>query len=407
MATFAWKGMGRDGKNARGVRDAESPRALRALLRREGILVTEVVAEAEARRRKAREVDFGRFFRRLSPLELAMTTRQLATLLRAGIPLVEGLSALIEQIEHEDFRTALTQIRDRVNEGTSLADALRAHPKLFSELYVNMVEAGEASGTLELVLARLSEFLEKQAKLQGKVTGALAYPVLMAVLGFAVITLLMVVVVPKITSIFEDFGQALPWYTRLLIATSDLLAGYWWLLAALGVATTVIVRRRLATPEGRLAWDKRLLTLPRLGKLLTMIAISRFARTLATLLNSGVPVLVALDITRGVLGNRELMRVIEEARGSIREGESIAKVLRSSERFPPIVTHMIAVGERSGQIEEMLEHVADSYDAQVESELMAFTSLLGPLMIVVMGAAAGSIAVSIMTPLLQINDFVE
>jgi general secretion pathway protein F len=323
------------------------------------------------------------------------------------VPLVESLSALIEQVENPSLGSALTQIRDKVNEGTSFADALRAHPTIFPDLYVNMVAAGETSGTLDTVLERLADHLDSAAKLRSKVSSALAYPAFMVVFGIGVITLLMVVVVPKMTSIFEGFDAVLPWYTRTLIFVSNALGSYWWLLLGLLGGAVYGVRKWRNTPEGRAKWDTKMLKLPVLGSLVLMIAIARFSRTLGTLLSSGVPVLTALDITRNVLGNVELMRVVEDARGSIREGESIAAPLKRSGVFPPIVTHMIAIGERSGQLEQMLGHVAAAYETQVDARLATLTSLLEPVMIVVMGAIAGSIALSILLPLMQINEFVQ
>jgi general secretion pathway protein F len=317
------------------------------------------------------------------------------------------MSALIEQLENPELKAALTQTRDKVNEGSSLADALKAHPRIFQPLYVNMVAAGEASGTLEVVLGRLATFLDSQSKLQNKVTAALAYPIFMALMSMVTISIMLVVVVPKVTSIFEDFQQSLPWYTRLLIFTSEVVTGYWWLLIALGVAAFYGWRRWVETKDGRARWDRWMLELPVFGKLFLMVAIARFARTLATLLASGVPLLQAMEITRNVLGNVELMRVVEEASGSIREGESIAAPLKRSGRFPPIVTHMIAVGERSGQLEEMLENVASAYDSQVDTRVQVMTSLLEPAMIVVMGGISGSIAFAILMPLMRIAEFVQ
>jgi general secretion pathway protein F len=407
VAVFEWRGINSAGRDVKGVKDAENIRALRIVLRKDGVILTQALEEAEAKKKKAREVDFGRYFRRVSALDVALMTRQLATLLKSGVPLVESMSALIDQLENAELKAALTQTRDKVNEGTSLAEALRAHPTIFSVLYVNMVAAGEASGTLETVLGRLAEFLEAQSKLKGKVAGALAYPLFMALMSLVTVTIMMVVVVPKVTSIFDDFQQALPWYTRLLIFTSDVFTGYWWLLLAIGGSAFYAWRRWLGTPAGRAKWDRQMLTLPLFGKLMMMVAVSRFARTLATLLRSGVPLLQAMEITRNVLENVELMRVVEEAAGSIREGESIAAPLKRSGRFPPIVTHMIAIGERTGQLEEMLENVAIAYDNQVETRVAAMTSLLEPAMIVIMGGLSGGIAFSILMPLMRINEFVR
>jgi general secretion pathway protein F len=407
MAVYAYKGVDARGKSVKGIRDADSAKALRTVLKRDGILATEILEQSEAARKAARDIDFGRLFRRISQQDVAVATRQLSVLLRSGVPLVEALSALIDQLDHPELKTAFTDTRNQVNEGSTLADALKAHPKIFPSLYVNMVAAGEASGTLEEVLGRLAEFLDDQARLQSKVRGALAYPIVMAVVVVLILFLMMSVVVPKVTAIFENFNQTLPWYTRLLIFISDVFSNYWWLLAALIAGGIYWFRRWKATDEGRKKWDLLVLEIPLFGPLLTMVAVARFSRTLATLLASGVPVLTAMDITRNVLGNTELMRVVEVARESVREGEGIAKPLRQGERFPPIVTHMIAVGERSGQLEEMLLHVADAYDQQIEVRVGALTSILEPLLIVVMGAVVGGIAFAILMPLLRLNEMIQ
>ncbi len=466
MAVFEYRGiLATSGKQVHGVRDADNAKVLRALLKREGVLLTSAKEEEKARvGRKTQEG--GSLFRRVALADVAMATRQLATLVAAGIPLVEAVGALIEQTEKLELKRVLTQVVGRLNEGSSLAKSLEAHSHVFSNLYVSMVAAGEASGTLEGVLERLADFMESQSKLRGKVGAALAYPALMMVIGSALITVMMVVVVPKVTAIFESFDRALPWYTELLIGVSHLIAsnqmlgfvvsmftftftrsalrdykenernkqllflslavitGTLLVLCALlvdsvgayavGAAVGVVVGLFLAwliawvaTPEGRVAKDGFLLRLPIVGTLVRMLAVSRFARTLATLLRSGVPLLKAMEIVKNVLDNAKLEKVIETAAGSIREGESIAGPLKRSGDFPPIVTHMIAVGERSGQLEQMLENVARAYDAQVETRVQALTSLLEPLMIVFMGGGVGFIAFAILMPLIQMNEFVQ
>ncbi len=450
----------------RGVRDADNSKALRGALKREGVLLTSAEEEQQARAggRKAKQA--GSLFRRVAPGDVAMMTRQLATLVNAGIPLVEAVGALIEQMDKLELKRVLTQVVDRLNEGGSLSKALEPHGHVFSNLYVSMVAAGEVSGTLEGVLERLADFMESQSKLRGKVGAALAYPALMVVIGSALITVMMVVVVPKVTAIFESLDRALPWYTQLLIGTSHLIASNQMLGFVLSLFTFTLARSALrdfkpsergkhtlfvgfalasaallvlcafaveslgayavgaavgivaglgvawlmawvVTPEGRIAKDGFLLKMPIFGPLVRMLAVSRFARTLATLLRAGVPLLKAMDIVKNVLDNAKLEKVIETAASSIREGESIAGPLKRSGDFPPIVTHMIAVGERSGQLEQMLENVARAYDGQVETRVQALTSLLEPLMIVVMGGGVGFIAFAILMPLIQMNEFVQ
>lgn len=407
MAVYEYRGIFiGTGKPAKGVRDADNAKALRGSLRKDGILLT-VATEGKAADAKAKKnLDFG-FLSRPSISDVAVMTRQLATLMRAGIPLFESLNALIEQVEKESLKRALTQVRELVREGTSFAKALEVHPKIFPSLYVNMVRAGEASGTLEAVLERLTSFMESQAKLKGKVIAALAYPALMLLIGTSLISVLMIAVVPNVTTIFASMDQALPWYTALLIFVSDLAAGYWWAVVLFLSIIGYFFKRWRATTSGRLSWDGFLLKIPVFGKLIQMLSVARFSRTLATLLASGVALLPAMDIVRNVLGNAVLEKVIVDAIGSIREGQSIAEPLKRSGKFPPIVTHMIAIGEKSGQLENMLESVSDAYDNEVETRVQLLTSLLEPLMIVVMGGAVGFIAVSILMPLIQMSSFAE
>lgn len=406
MAVFEYRGIFiGTGKPAKGVRDAENAKTLRAVLRKDGILLTNATEEKKAEAAGKKDIRLFKFLGKPSTADVAMITRQLATLLRAGIPLFEGLTALIDQVEKESLKRALTNVREQVREGIAFAKALEAHPTVFPPLYVNMVRAGEASGTLEKVLDRLTSFMEAQAKLKGKVSAALAYPILMLIIGTVLISVLMIAVVPNVVTIFESMDQALPWYTSLLIFTSDMMGSYWWAILLFVFVFQWAFRRWLRTPAGRLKWDTFTLRMPVFGKLMQMVAIARFSRTLATLLASGVALLGAMDIVKNVLQNALLEKVVQDAIGSIREGQSISEPLKKSGHFPPIVTHMIAIGEKSGQLENMLENVADSYDHAVETRVQVLTSLLEPLMIVVMGGAVAFIALSILMPLIQMSSF--
>jgi len=410
MPAYAYKALDARGRSRSGTRDAESPRVLRALLRKEGVFVTELhethatpVARGST---LGRDVEWRRWFDRVQPRDVGVLTRQLGTLLRAGIPLAEALQALLEQNTSQQLGRVLAEVRTRVNEGTSLAAALAVHGAIFPELYVSMVRAGEAAGNLEQVLLRLADFMDAQVRLRGKVVGALTYPAVLLGVATMAIFMLMKVVVPKVTAIFADVGQALPWYTRLLVASSDLVSGYWWLLAALAFGAWRLFARWRRTPKGRLHWDRLVLGMWLVGPLARMVAISRFARTLGTMLGAGVPLLQSLEIVKAILGNRVLMDVVDQARVAIREGESIAEPLARSGQFPPVVTRMIAVGERSGQLESMLATVADSYETEVDLKLGRLTTVLGPLMIVVMGGMIGFIVFSIFMPIFQMNDLI-
>ncbi len=410
MPVFEYKGLTEAGKAIRGVRDADSAKTLRGLLRKENVFLTEVVSEKEAgaASAKSREVNLAKLFSaRVSTTDVAIMTRQLAVLIGAGVALVEALAALQEQVDHERLKLIVSQVKTRVNEGASLADAMAQHPRAFSTLYVNMIRAGESSGALDVVLVRLADFTESQARLRSKIVGTLTYPAVMMVIGTVIMGILLTVVVPKVTKIFEDNRLTLPLTTRTLIGLSNFARDYWWLLLALQALGVWSFLRWKKTKAGRVKWDRITLTLPVFGKLIRMIAIARFSRTLATLLKSGVPLLSAMDIVRNIVDNEVLSEVIEKSRDSIKEGESIAAPLKRSGEFPPLVYHMIAIGERSGQLEEMLVNVANAYEAQVEVRITAMTSLLEPAMIVGMGGGVAFIVFSILMPILQLNTMVH
>lgn len=410
MPAFDYKGINKAGKEVKGVRDAENEKALKALLKKDGIFLTRVgkgQTKGEGGSLLATEVDFAQYFERISPTDITIFTRQLATLTRAGIPLVESLSACVEQVEKPKLRKVLAKVRQDVKEGASLAAALKNHPDVFNPLFGNMVRAGEASGTLDKVLLRLAEFNEASLKLTHKIKSAMMYPIIMVALGGLILTGLFIFVIPQITQIFEDTGQELPFLTRMLIGGSQILRGYWWLCALVAVLVVWGFRKWKNSDKGSLNWDRYRLKFPVFGDLSLLVGISRFTKTLATLLASGVPLLSALDITKNVLGNQILMNMIEDARVAVKEGAPLASPLKQSGRFPPMVVHMIAIGERSGALEEMLTVVAETYESQVESRIAGLTSLLEPLMIVGMGTVIAIIVFAVLMPILQLNEFVQ
>jgi general secretion pathway protein F len=419
VPVYSWKGLDTAGKGVTGTRDADGAKALRQGLRREGIFITEhreVLAGGQRAAARAsgekvsvfkQDIDFAAMVERVRPQEVAAFTRQLATLIKAGIPLAEALGALAEQGENKKFQRVLSEIRQKVNEGSSLADTLNGHPTIFPDLYTNMVRSGEAAGNLDAVLARLADFLDAQHALRAKVSGALTYPIIMVVLGTVIMAVLMVVVVPKITSIFQDMGKSLPWNTQFLIFTSDLVANWWWALIILGGLSYWLYRRWSRKPKGKAAMDRFRLKLPLIGPLIRYVGVARFARTLATMLSAGVPVLAALEITKKVLNNTVLEKVVEEARDAIREGESIATPLKRSGQFPSLMVHMVAVGERSGQLEAMLENVATAYERDVEGKVARLTTVLSPLLIVIMALAVVFIVFSVLQPIMDMQNFVQ
>jgi general secretion pathway protein F len=423
MAVYEFKGLSAAGKAVTGMKEAESPKALRSILKKEGVFLTDVMGQTdgrggtrapmkgaakEAAEALKKDVNLKRFTRGgISTDDIAIMTRQLATLLGAGVTLVEALTALVDQVEKERLKIVLSDIKTRVNEGGGLADAMQVHEKIWGKLYVNMVRAGEHSGALDAVLNRLADFTEGQARLKQKVVGTMIYPMVMLVFGGGIMVLLLAVVVPKVTKIFQDMKTTLPWTTRLLIFTSDTLQDYWFIIFPT-IAIAIFAFLRWSNSEkGKPQWDRMVLKMPLVGTLVRMISVARFTRTLATLLKSGVPLLTAMDIVRNVVTNTVLAGVIDNARDAIREGESIANPLKRSGEFPPLVYHMVAIGEKSGQLEDMLVNVADSYEAQVNVRIGAMTSLLEPIMIVVMAGGVGFVAFSILMPILQMNSAIR
>ncbi len=411
MPIYEYKGLNAKGKPVNGVLDADSPRSLKERLLKEGVFISEYIESrggAETRRAGqqqagSREVKFGAAFQRVSLLELAEVTRQLSTLVKSGIPLVEAVGACAEQLENELLKKVLSEIKRAVSEGSTLAQAMRKHPKIFSEMYVNMVGSGETSGTLDVVFERLASVTESQVRLRSKLTSALMYPAIMMVLGFGIVMLMMVFVIPQMKDLFDRMGADLPLLTRMLIGTSDFVAAAWpFLLLAMGGMYYWFTKWK-ASEAGRPVYDRALLKLPYFGTIIRKMAVARFARTLSTLMNAGVPILGALGIVQSVVGNVIFGSVVETARDAVKEGKPIADALRKSGEFPPMVCHMIGVGERSGQIEDMLGNVADSYEMQVEQSVMRLTTLLEPAMIVMMGLIVGGMVFAIIMPMLELN----
>lgn len=404
MAVFEYKGLDPQGRDMAGVIDADNPRQARTKLRQNGIFPTEVMSAKAAAAVQAREAfSFGQTVR-LS--DTALMTRQMATLCGAGLSIMEGLAALIEQTENKASKKVWVDVREGVKEGSTFADALSRHPKVFSTLYCQMVRAGEASGALDKILLRLADYLESQVRLRGKIFSMMTYPILMMVVSTLILLFLVAYVVPKVTTIFDDLNQALPLPTVILLAVSDFVIHYGWLVFLLLAALLFYLKRHISTKMGREKFDRISLRLPLVGRVVKMVAISRFTKTLATLLASGVQLLKALEIVQEVVGNKVLEETIREARGNIREGESIAGPLKRSGLFPPLVTHMISIGEKSGELETMLQKVSEAYDNEVENVVTAMTSLLGPLMILGMGFAILFIVLAILLPIFEVSQMV-
>jgi general secretion pathway protein F len=407
MALFGYKGINASGSSIKGVLEAESGKELKTALRKEAVFLTQFWEMGKDQPAKkpfslSTSVSF-KPAARITSGDITTVTRQLATLTRAGIPLVEALSAVIDQADKQPLKVMLTSIRTSVNEGESFSNALAKYPKQFSNIFINMVNAGEQSGTLELVLERLADFMEGQAKIRSKVISAVAYPALMSVIGTLILGIMMGVVVPKVATIFNDFGAALPWSTRLLIFVSRVVSGYWWLLLP-GIAGLIVLFSWWKKSEkGRPVWHRVVLRFPIFGELILMLAMGRFATTLGTMLASGVQVLRALEITKHILGNVQLEQVVADATIAVREGVPLHEAIQQSKIFPPLVTRMVAIGEKSGQLETMLANVARFYESRADARIAILTSILEPVLILVMGAGAGFVAFSILWPIMKIN----
>jgi general secretion pathway protein F len=420
MPIFEYKALNAKGQTVSGVLDSDSPRSLRTNLQKDSLFLTEYIEVREEKGKKIvvgvsktadasqRELNLSKtFLKRVKLLDVAILVRQMGTLLRSGIPMSEALATVVQQQENENLKEIMTKVRSTVNEGTSLADSMGEFPKIFPELYVNMIRVGEATGTLDHVFERLADFTEAQVKLRSKVISAMIYPVILLGFGVLLVSLMMLFVIPRVTEMFEEMGAELPLITQILIGASRFFGNTYFIVIPLIIAAVFYIRKWKASEHGREKWDLMVLKSPLFGRLIRLVAVSRFARTLATLLSSGVPILVAMDIVKAIVNNRILAGAIENARMSIREGGSISKPLEQSGEFPPMLTNMIAVGERTGQLEDMLNNVADAYDTQVDSKVTALTSILEPIMIIGMGCMVAFLVFAILLPMLKMSDAIS
>jgi len=412
MPVYQYQGYRTDGGAATGIIDAENVKVARLKLRKEGVYPTNVVEQGQSPSRsqektiRRAERSIGRSAT-LSSTDLALMTRQFATLLVAGLPLVEALGVLVDQAEKKPIKALLADIREQIRGGKALSAVLETYEKDFSPIYVHMVRAGEASGALDQILFRLAEFLEKQLALRNKVTNAMLYPIIMLVIGSVILFFLITFVVPKITLVFAQQKQVLPWPTVALMSVSQFFADYWMVLVGLLLGSLYMTRRFIRTGAGRIMADRLILKLPLIGDVARMVSISRLTSTLSTMLASGVQLLDAMDVSKRVMNNRVLEETVEAARQNIREGETIADPLKRSGEFPALVTHMIAVGEKSGEMEEMLRRVSQIYDSEVERVIARLTSLMEPIMILAMGAIVLFIVVAILLPIFEMGQMIR
>lgn len=408
MPVYEYKGFDASGGAVSGLVEADTSKVARSRLRRQGVFPTDVreqTGKATEGSGLNMEIDIAHYFEFVSTRDVANATKQLSVLIGASVPMAESLAALVDQTEKNKLKIVFSRVREQVNEGITLADALAEHPKIFDDLFVSMVRSGERTGSLADVLDRLSRFADANVKLRGQVFSALAYPALMAVVGVLLIVAIFVGVLPQVRGMFAAFGgeDNLPTITRVVFFAGDMLVGWGWLFPVIAFGAYTLFRRWVATKEGRRRFDTFKLRIPAVGKMNRQVAVARFCRTLGTLLVSGVPILTALNIVRDVVGNVIIADAIQDAAVNIQEGQGISRPLEQSGQFPPMVTHMVRVGERTGELERMLNLVADAYEEEVENTVSTVTSLLGPLTILVMGGTVFVVALGLLLPMQQLS----
>lgn len=409
MPVYEYKALNSKGKSVSGIIDTESSITARQKLRSSQIFPIEIkeIYATKKESDKKGSISISRPFAKVKQSEITMMTRQLSTLVGAGFPLVSAISTLIPQTKSNIFQKTLSQIKDSIEEGSSFAVALSLYPETFSQIYINMVRAGESSGTLEIVLERLADITENQQALTNKIKSMLAYPAIMTVIGSGVLFFLLAYIVPKITTIFEDVNRVLPAPTRFLISTGDILKSFWWLILILIVAVIFCFRALRKTKRGRYIIDRFILSLPIAGELVKKLAVARFARTLGSLLENGVTLLSSLEIVKNIVGNVLIAEVVEKAAGDVEKGQALGKAIESSNIFPNLSVQMILVGEQSGELETMLNKVADVFENEVESTVIAMTSWLEPVIILIMGVVVAFIVLSIVLPIMEMNRLIK
>jgi general secretion pathway protein F len=405
VPVYQYKGFDAGGAARAGILDADSAKEARLQLRSMHVHVTDLEPLSTLTVGSSRRF-LPAFLQKRHREEIVLLTRQLGTMLRSGIPLASCLTAMVEQAAHQDLEVVLRDIREKVTQGATFADALAHHPGYFDDLFVNMVKAGEAAGNLDVILARLADFMQKQERIRAKVKAALAYPIVMIIFGIVVVTVLMTFVVPRILSVLQKGPQKnapLPVPTQILVTVSGFMGSYWYVIFGSVVVGWLMFRVAMRNEEFQYKWDRFRLRMPILGDLFKKSAVSRFCTTFGTLLKSGIPALQALTIVKGIVGNVVLARVVDEIHQKIVEGADISGPVKKSGIFPPVVGYMIAVGEQSGTLEEMLERVAEAYDSEVEITSQKVTSMIEPILIVCLSLVVGFIVVAILLPILQIG----
>lgn len=406
MALYEYLAKDKGGKTQEGTIEAKDRRSALDLLRGKDLIIISMKEMQGSSKGSAGKFSLT-FRKKVSIDDLVVFSRQLATMVDAGIPILTSLDVLTQQAENKTFKDMLVKIKDDVEVGASLSSAFSKHPAAFSNLYISMVKAGESSGMLDDILDRVATYLEKSSALQKKIKSAMIYPAVVTVMAVSITTLLLVKVIPVFKKIFADFGAALPTPTLILIGVSDFLIKYMPVVLVVIVLAAYLLKRYIGTERGRLRLDRILLRLPVFGILFTKVAVSKFTRTLSTLVKSGVPILASLEVVARTCGNKVFELAINDVRAGVREGKSIAAPLGKSGIFPPMVVKMIAVGEQAGQLEKMLSKISDFYDEQVDTTVSGLTSMIEPLIIAFLGIMIGTIVICMFLPIFKLSSIVN
>lgn len=403
MPVFTYQATDRYGKLIRGKIEAVEKQQVVAALRKQNILPIHIDLE-KGGLPDFHSLSFSNPFKEARPKDLLLFTSQLSTLLKSGITLDRSLFILTDLTEKVKFRYIVKNVRENVHSGSSLAEALAKYPKIFTKLFISMVKVGEASGVLDEVIARLADFLEKTQKLKENIQTAMVYPVLLTLIGGGAVIVLMVFVIPKFAVIFSDVGHAIPLPAAVLIAFSSFVINYWWGIIFFILLSCYAGWTYISTPEGRFKWDKMKLEIPLIGGMIRKIEVSRFCRTLGTLIKGGVPILQSFLIIKEVINNKVISEALANIHTGVKVGKGVSGPLKESNALPPLAIHMISIGEETGNLEEMLFKVADIYDNEVEISVKKIISLIEPLMILVMGGIVGFIVLSLLTAIFSVNE---
>ena len=410
MPEYTYEALDKGGKQVKGIIEASNEEIIIEKLRDMGYYPLRVTPH---KKKSATQADLTAMpglrviFHRIKTKHVMTFTRQLATLIDAGLPIMRSLTILREQVESVIFKDKIAMMAKDIESGSSLSDSMAKHPKVFDKLYVNMVRAGEIGGVLEAVLNKIAEFLEKRQALLGKVKSALMYPLVVMTLATLIVSFILIWIIPKFQEMFDQLGGQLPLPTLILVKSSKILIHRTWIVAVVIIAVVVIYKQINKNPNGKYALDRMKLKMPVFGDLFRKIAIARFASTLSTLINAGVPILQALDIVRDSSGNEVIARAMSKVYQSVKDGETIHEPLGECDVFPPLVVHMVAVGEETGAIDQMLTKVAEAYEREVDDTVNALTSIMEPVLIVFLGAIVGGIVIALYLPLFKLPSLIK